>query len=197
MNTQQNKQTPPTAGQPGVAGQAGTSLPMINELASVIIGCVLASPKVSDEYKELTRKEMDKFENFDVVMKQNTADEVHIAVPCFPELDVKMADLSEEEMAAIAGGEVGLIGTAVLALGSTLGAIGLAAGITGGATTVAGMALGATIGSVVAGAAIVGAIGVMGATAVAAAGVGIGLGVAMGIGAMDGGVGSVRIGLVS
>jgi len=152
MNTQPNRQTPPppAPARRACRARAGTSLPMVNELASILIGCVLVSPDVSDEQKELTRKQMNEFENFDVVMKQNTADEVHIAVPCFPELDVEMENLSEEQMAAIAGGEVGLIGSMVFAVGTALGAVGFAAGISGGAMSIGGMALGATIGSVVA-----------------------------------------------
>lgn len=198
MNTQQATPPPSSHGPMRDSARAGTSLPLINELASIVIGCVLTSPDVSEEHKKLTRKQMDSFENFDVVLKQNTAGEVNIVVPSFPELDVEMEDLTEEQMAAIAGGEVGIIGSIVFALGSALGAVGAAAGITGGATTVAGMALGATIGSVVAGAAIVGGLGAVGAIAVGATVAAVGVGTAFALGAFgSASSGSVNVGIAS
>lgn len=197
MNTQPaTPPPPPHSVPPRGSARAGTSLPLANELASVIIGCVLTSPDVSAEHKKLTRRQMDSFENFDVVLKQNTADEVNIVVPSFPELDVEMENLSEEQLTAIAGGEVGIIGGIVFALGSTLGAVGFAAGISGGAMSIGGMALGATIGSVVAGAAIVGSVGAIGAIAIGATAAAIGVGAAIMTGALDMS-GPVNVGLAS
>ncbi len=193
---------------PGPGGnqmaRPGRSVPLLNEIASIVIGLVLTSPDVSEEDKAAARKDMASLENLDIVYKQNTADELNVVVPYFPELDVVMRSMTEEELEQLSGGDI--IASVVFLVSGTLASIGFACGFSGlgavgiaAATTVGGFALGGTLGAVAAGAAIVGAVGGIAAGVVAVVGAAAGVGIAAGLGAFSGsGSGApVNIGLAS
>jgi len=121
---------------------------LINEIAAIGLGCILTSPDISSEDKGLIRKELARFEKLEVIYKQNTADELNIVVPEFPEFDDqmrKLQPLSKEEMRQIAGGEIfltpGIISTITGVL-ATIGGTMLSVG------TVATLANGVVVGSV-------------------------------------------------
>ena len=167
----------------------GYSAPLINEIAAIGLGCILTSSDISSEDKGLIRKELARFEKLEVIYKQNTADELNIVVPEFPEFDDqmrKLQPLSKEEMRQIAGGEIfltpGIISTITGVL-ATIGGTMLSVG------TVATLANGVVVGSVSAVAAGVAALGLVAGTAFGAAAVvatGIGVGIAGAMGAFDG-----------
>ena len=180
----------------------GLSVPLMNEIASIVIGLVLTSPDVSEEDKAAARKDMASLENFDIVYEQNTADELNVVVPYFPELDVVMRSMTEEELEQLSGGDI--IASVIFLVTGSLASIGFACGFSGlgaagiaAATTVGGFALGGTLGAVVAGAAIVGAVGGIAAGVIAVVGTAAGVGIAAGLGAFSSGSSSpVNIGLV-
>ncbi len=173
----------------------GIHLPCINEMAAVVIGCVLTSPKTSQEDKESTRELISSLETVDVVYQQNTADELNIVVPDFPEFMEKLRPLTQEQLAHISGGFeiiVALFFTfADTAIGCALGSIGVALGV-GAGITLSGTTL--YLGSsVLTGMAVVGGITALAVTS--AVGVGISLGVAT-RSAREGPVGPVSVAVV-
>jgi len=206
METQPTQQSSHKEGMKAQS-KAGTFLPPCNELASVLIGAVLASREGGDELRQAqaaVRRQLDAFERFDVVCKQNTADELHIAVPCYDAFDDGMKaarKLSDQELRQIAGGELSITPS----IGIAIGKIGLIAGfgfsVSVGAAGLTGAVTGVSVGAVAGGIFVVSmmaALPVVAAVAGAGAIAGIGVGIAAGMGAFDGGSSSaVNINIAS
>jgi len=151
--------------------QGSVRLTPVNELVAVMIGADMTDESVPEKDKTALKEMLGRFENVNVVYQQNTADEMNIVVPEFPEFDRALQEmrLSEEELEQVVGGEGAL---AVILIG--LGAVG--AGFAGifGATVGGGaaVALGVTVITTA-------ALGIAGAVA------GVGVGIAAGVGAFD------------
>ncbi|MDD9807465.1 MAG: hypothetical protein OXU34_04225 [Gammaproteobacteria bacterium] len=151
--------------------QGSIQLTPVNELVAVLIGADMTDKSVPMEDKAALKELMDRFEKVNVAYPQNTANEMNIVVPQFPDFDKALDEmhLSEEELEQVVGGE-GVI--AIILLG--LGAIG--AGVAG--------IFGATVGGTAAVAIGVTVIAVS-ALAVAGAVTGVGVGIAAGVGAFS------------
>ena len=151
--------------------QGNIRLTPVNELVAVLIGADMTDKSVLAKDKAALKELMDRFEKVNVVYPQNTANEVNIVVPEFPEFDkaLRQMHLSEEELEQVVGGEGAL---AIILRG--LGAIG--AGVAG--------IFGATVGGTAAVAIGVTVIAVS-ALAVAGAVTGVGVGIAAGVGAFS------------
>lgn len=163
--------------------KAGVHLPLVNEIAAVAIGCGLANPHADPSFKAVVEKNMAALEEanskISLVYAQNTAGELNVVVPDFPEIDAAIGRMSEEDLAQVAGGELFIGGIVAFVLGSIGASIGI------GSVSLA-FGVGASIGAVVAGAAIVG--GTIGA-GIAGIGTAIGLGVTTGNRGSEGGGG--------
>ncbi len=166
--------------------RARVELPATNELAAVMIGCDMTDSNVNMKDKAALKKLMASFEKVEVVYKQNTADELNIVVPDFPEFDRALQEmhLPEEQLESIVGGEGGLVvlGTILTLIGSLGASTAAIFGVTVGGTA-----------SVVVGAAVltIGAVGIAGAVTA------VGLGVAAGVGVQFGSSNEVNVGLAS
>ena len=175
----------------------GVSIPLSNEIAAVFIGQGLTHPDTTPEGRAEAEKKLAQFENFKVVYEQNTADEMNIVVPYFPELEREIEKITEEQLEEIAGGEifisVGVIGLFFAKLGVMLGVGYTIVGVgIGGATA------GAALTSVLAGVAAVGIIAANITLAVGAVATGLGVGVAAGLGHFgSSGSGAVSVNLAS
>jgi len=138
-------------------------------------------PDTTPEARAEAEKCLAQFENFKVVYAQNTADEMNVVVPYFPDLECEIEKITEEQLEEIAGGElvifVGSVGTFFAKLGIMLG---VGSGIFGAYVSVA------KVTSVVAGVVAVGLIAGNITGAVAAVGTGLGVGIAAAVGAFDG-----------
>lgn len=205
METQSLQQ--PAQGKEGVKvrPKAGIFLPLCNEFASILIGMGLTSREGGEELRraqDAVRKQLGSFERFDVVYKQNTADELHIAVPCYDEFDEvveQVQQLPDKVMRQIAGGELIICS----AIGIAIGKIGLAAGLgasfsvgmAGLTGTITGVSLGAVAGGIFVVSMMV-ATPIMATVMAAGAAAGIGVGIATAVGAFDGGQ-AVNIGHAS
>lgn len=167
----------------GVGVHTHPQLPPCNEMMAVLIGSGLTSPEVPVSSKNSLKDFLGRYEGVDIVYKQNTADEVNIALPCFPEFDKyhEESALSDEELAMVSGGEVVALLTLFF---MTVGAI-VAAKI-GLGMVVKSVAIGIGIGVSVAVAAGA-ALGIAGVTAA------VGVGIAAGAGAFDPGAGPVNV----
>jgi len=159
----------------------GISIPLSNEIAAVFIGEGLTHPDTKPEARAEAEEKLAQFENFKVVYAQNTADEMNVVVPYFPELECELEKITEEQLDEIAGGEivlfVGPVGIFFAKIGVFLGVGSLSVGVCAAATT--GLT---TVSTVVAGVAafsalVGGAAGVIGG---AIAGVGVGIAAAVG-----------------
>jgi len=164
----------------------GISVPMVNEMAAVVIGRALSDPGARPELEEAMLKSLASVDNLEVVYKQNTADELNIVVPDFPDFSTALRKLKENELAAIHGGEIfgALSGMTLSWIGCQVG-IGL---IFGTGLTLGGTVIGATSAATFAGALVVAGmlampsgLGVIGATVAS----GIGVGIAAGLGAFN------------
>jgi len=162
---------------------AGVHLPLVNEIAAITIGCGLTSPHADSSFKAAVEKNVAALAASDskvrLVYAQNTPGELNVVVPDFPEIDKAVAQMSEEDLAQVAGGELFIGGIIAFALGSIgatigIGSVSLAAGV------------GASLSAVIAGAVIVG--GAVGA-GIAGVGTAIGLGVKTGHTGSEGGAG--------
>lgn len=165
-------------------------VPMINEIAAVVIGRALSDPDAGPELEEAMLKSLASIDNLKIVYRQNTADELNIVVPDFPDFSIALQRLKENELAGIHGGEIfGALSGALT--GMTLSWIGCQVGIGlifGTGLTLGGTVIGATSAATFAGALVVAGmiampigLSVIGATAAA----GIGVGIAAGVGAFN------------
>jgi len=199
MDTQ-SVNSPRGGGAKPLQTKPGVSIPLSNEIAAVLVGQGLTHPDTTPEGRAEAEKRLSQFENFKVVYAQNTADELNVVVPYFPELECEIEKITEKQLEEIAGGEimisVGTVGLffakigAMLSVGSGSVFVGLAAlGSSTGAM--------ATLTGVLAGAAAVGLVAGNIALGVAAVGTGVGVGIAAAVGAFDGGGGSVNVGHAS
>ncbi len=204
MNTQANERPSGGGGGGGLQTKPRVSLPLSNEIAAVFVGRSLTHPDTTPEKRAKVEEQLASFEKFEVVYQQNTADEMNIVVPYFPEYDAEMVRMTKEELEQIAGGEffvvVGAIGGFFATIGSALG-VGSFAAVT---TTVAGVGVIATGGiatasaiaaGLAASALVVGAS--LAATAVVGSAIGVGIAAAAGAFGGGGGGGDVGIGLAS
>lgn len=143
--------------------QGRIQLSPVNELVAVLIGADMTDESVPMENKTALKEMMGRFEKVNVVYQQNTANEVNIVVPEFPEFDKALQEmrLSEEELEQVVGGE-GVIAVILIALGVigstvagvfTAKAIGATAAVAIGVAVVAIAAtgIGVAVGGVVAG----------------------------------------------
>lgn len=205
METQSLQQPPQGKERMKAQSSAGISLPLCNEFASILIGMGLTSREGGEEFRQAqdaVRKQLDSFERFDVVYKQNTADELHIAVPCYDEFDEVMKEvqqLPDKDLYQMAGGEIIICS----AIGIAIGKIGIAAGlgfsVSVGAAGLTGAVTGVSLGAVAGGIFVVSmmvATPIMAAVMAAGAAAGIGVGIATAVGAFDGGQ-AVNIGHAS
>lgn len=87
-----------------------------------------------------------------VRLVQNTADTVHVVLPCYDGFDKSFSDLTDEQLQAISGG--GIIITILFATGGALAAVGGAVGAGASALAVGAAVVGA--GAVAATAAVAG-----------------------------------------
>jgi len=184
MNTQPT--TNPHTG--GVQTKPGVSIPLSNEIAAVFLGRGLTHPETKPEARAEAERRLTTFDKFKVVYAQNTADEMNIVVPCFPDLECEMEKIPEQQLEEIAGGEIFLI--SVGSVGLFFAKIGAMLSVGAGsiwigtvASTGAIVSLGGVMAGVAASALVVGA-GLIGAATVAT---GLGVGIAAAVGAFDGG----------
>lgn len=206
METQPLQQ--PARDAEGVKAQsrAGISLPLCNELSSILIGMALTSREGGEELRQAqdaVRKRLDSFEKFDVVFRRNTADEIHIAVPCYDEFDEMMKEvekLPDSDLRQVSGGEIIICS----AIGIAIGKIGLAAGlgfsVSVGAAGLTGAITGVSLGAVAGGIFVVSmmvAMPVMAVAIGAGAAAGVGIGIASAVGAYDGNSQAVSVNLAS
>lgn len=157
----------------------GISLPLVNELAAVHLGICLANPESKAKVENEIVK---KFENLDVVCKQNTADTVNIVVPDFECIEELSTVLSESDLEQVSGGE-GIIAGIIAFIGSIGAALGVGSGVT---LIVSG---GAVIGTSVAVSSFIAGAGMLALSTAIGVSVGttVGLGIAHGLGALGGG----------
>ncbi|MDD9807561.1 MAG: hypothetical protein OXU34_04725 [Gammaproteobacteria bacterium] len=162
---------------------AGVHLPLVNEIAAVTIGCGLVHPDADPSFKAAVEKNVAALDASDskvsLAYVQNTPGELNIVVPDFPEIDEAIGQMSEEDLAHVAGGELFIAGLIAFALGSIGATIGI------GSVSLA-VGVGASLSAVIAGAVIVG--GTVGA-GIAGIGTAIGLGVKTGHTGSEGGAG--------
>ena len=163
-------------------------VPMVNEIAAVVIGRALSDPDAGSELEEAMLKSLSSVDNLEVVYQQNTADELNIVVPDYPDFSMALRKLKESELTGIHGGEIfgALTGVTLSWIGCQVG-IGL---IFGTGLTLGGTVIGATSAATFAGALVVAGmiampigIGVIGATVAT----GLGVGIAAGVGAFNSG----------
>jgi len=179
----------------------GVSIPLSNEIAAVLVGQGLTHPDTTPEGRAEAEKRLSQFDKFKVVYAQNTADEMNVVVPYFPELECEIEKITEKQLEEIAGGEVMIsVGT----VGLFFAKIGAMLSVGTGSVFVVFAALGsstgamATLTGVLAGVAAVGLVAGAVTGAVAAVGTGVGVGIAAAVGAFDGGGGSsVNVGHAS
>jgi len=168
----------------GVRTRPGVSIPLSNEIAAVFLGRSLAHPDTLPKARAEAEKRLAQFENFNVTYAQNTADELNVVVPDFPDWDHKIDQITEEQLAEIAGGElfvtVGVVGAFFAKIGIMLS---VGSGILGTGAAGASIASASAIAAGVAASALVVGAGVLGTSVVAT---GLGVGIAAGLGAFDG-----------
>jgi len=165
-------------------------LPTCNEMVAVLVGSDLVDSGVPESNKAALRKYLAGFEGIDVVYKQNTADEVNIVVPEYPAFDKWLAEMDEEQLQSIVGGEGIIAGIiSLIAVGLTTLGAAVAMKVTGLAVTgVVGAVIGTAIVSTVAG-----AVGF----SILCVAAGVGVGIAAGVGAFDGNANPVTVTLAS
>lgn len=165
---------------------------MANEIAAIYIGCGLTSPEADPKFKAALEDCLPRLENVDVVYKQNTASEVNVVVPDFPQYDNELRQLTEEQMQKITGGAFEIVGVVGVIGGigvMLIGAKGVTAvGAAGAVATVTlfGTTIGVNAAAVAAGALAAGLAVSTGLVAAAAAGGAVALGIAAGAGAFSG-----------
>ncbi len=196
MNTQANERP---SGGGGLQTKPRISLPLTNEIAAVFVGRSLVHPDTAPEKRAEVEKQLASFEKFEVVYQQNTADEMNIVVPEFPELDVEIQRLTEAQLSQLSGGDI-VFAFLSSAVGLAIGSIGVSLGV--GSIMVGGTAASATfatIGAVAAGLAACALVVGTGLAGAAVVGTSIGVGIAAATGAFGGGAGGgsdVGVGLV-
>ncbi len=175
------------------------TLPLINELAAIYLGAAKVSPEADSEFKTFLNENLNQFKDFNVIYKQNTANEVNVVVPDYLMLESQeFLVMTNSQLEKISGGAfeiavfLGGLGAA-LGVGTIITSASGAAVVGVVATGVGGVTIGYGIASVAAGAAVI-AAGVIAGGAVLA---GVGVGVAAGLGAFNsGGSGPISVGLV-
>lgn len=189
MNTQPTNN--PRGGERGLKSlqtKPGISIPLSNEIAAVFIGQGLTHPDTKPEARAEAEGKLAQFENFKVVYAQNTADEMNVVVPYFPELECELEKITEKQLQEIAGGEIaislGVVGLFFAKIGAMLGVGATTSVFMVGATT-AGLVTYGTVTGVMAGVAAVGLVAGTIAGAVAAVGTGVGVGIAAAVGAFN------------
>lgn len=143
--------------------QGRIQLSPVNELVAVLIGADMTDESVPMEDKTALKEMMGRFEKVNVVYQQNTANEVNIVVPEFPEFDKALQEmrLSEEELEQVVGGEgviaviltlLGVIGAGVAGVvGAKVGAtaaIAIGVAVVAAATAGIGLAVGGVVGGI-------------------------------------------------
>lgn len=156
-------------------------LPACNELVAVLIGYDMSEPEVPVSDKAALKEFLGRFEGVDIVYKQNTADEINIVVPEFPEFDkwLSAMEMDEEYLEYIVGGE-GIVAGIIALVSVGLTTIGAAV-----AMKVAGAAVGGVTAAVI-GATVISSVGAAVGVTVLATVAGIGVGIAAGCGAFTG-----------
>jgi len=202
MEKQPMKQ-PSMGGVRSLQTMPGVSIPLSNEIAAVLVGQGLTHPDTTPEGRAEAEKRLSQLDKFKVVYAQNTADEMNVVVPYFPDLECKIEKITEEQLEEIAGGElfisVGTVGLFFAKIGLMLGVSG---GAAGGIVTVTGASIGlfsgasAALGCVMAGVAASALVVGAGLAGAAIVGTGVGVGIAAGVGAFGGG-GGVSVGHAS
>jgi len=195
MNAQSMNNPRGGEGAKSLKTRPGISIPLSNEIAAVFIGQGLTHPDTTPEGRAEAEKRLSQFENFKVVYAQNTADEMNVVVPYFPELECELEKITEEQLEEVAGGEivlfVGPVGIFFAKIGVMVGVGSLSVGVCAAATT--GLT---TVSTVVAGVAAFSAVVGAAAGVIGGAIAGVGVGIAAAVGAFDGG-GSVSVGHAS
>ena len=79
-------------------------IPAMNEVAAAL-----------DAGKTFTDRGASLADEVDVRLAQNTADTVHVVLPCYASFDTSYSDLTDEQLQAISGGEI--IVTILFAIG--------------------------------------------------------------------------------
>jgi len=161
-------------------------IPLFNEVAAIYIGGGLTNPNADPKFKAALEEYLPRLENVNVVYKQNTADELNVVVPSFPQYDSELQRLTEDQIEKITGGAfeiVGIVGI-VGGLGVMLiGAKGVTAiGAAGSIATVTlfGTTIGVNAAAVAAGATACGLAAAAGLVAIAGVSAAVGLGLAAG-----------------
>jgi len=198
MNTQSTNT--PRGGRESLQTRPGVSIPLSNEIAAVIIGQGLTHPDTTPEARAEAEGKLAQFDKFKVVYKQNTADEMNVVVPHFPELERELEKITEKQLEEIAGGEIaislGAVGLFFAKIGAMLGAGSVTSVFMVGATT-AGMVTYGTVTGVMAGVAAVGLVAGTITGVVAGAAAGVGVGIAAAVGAFDSSSSTVNVGHAS
>ncbi|MDD9806073.1 MAG: hypothetical protein OXU44_03880 [Gammaproteobacteria bacterium] len=180
-----------------VGAKTGFEIPLFNEVAAIYIGCGLTSPEADPKFKAALEDCLPRLEKVDVVYKQNTANEVNIVVPSFPQYDGELQRLTEQQIEKITGGAFEIVGIVGIVGGigvMLIGAGGVTAvGATGSVASVMlfGTVIGVNAAAVAAGAAAVGLAAGAGIVAAAVVSTAVGLGIAAGAGAFNSGPVSV------
>ena len=178
----------------------GVSIPLSNEIAAVIIGQSLTHPDTTPEARAEAEEKLTQFENFKVVYAQNTADEMNVVVPYFPELECELERITEKQLEEIAGGEilisVGTVGLFFAKIGAMLG-VGTGSVFVGFAALGSSTGAMATLTGVMAGVAAVGLVAGTITGVVGGAAAGVGVGIAAAVGAFDSSSSTVNVGHAS
>ena len=140
-------------------------IPAMNEVVAALLAGTCAGDQdfraelQKDAKKTFTDRGVPLADGIAVRLVQNTADTVHVALPCYESFDQSFSDLTDEQLRAISGGEI--IVTIIFAIGGALTAIGTAVGAGASALAVGAgvVAAGAGAGVVASGAAIAGVAG--------------------------------------
>jgi len=109
-------------------------IPLFNEVAAIYIGHGLTNPNADPKFKAALEEYLPRLENVDVVYKQNTADELNVVVPSFPQYDSELQRLTEDQIEKITGGAFEIVG--IVGIVGGLGVIGLMRDIHSGNTKV-------------------------------------------------------------
>ncbi len=157
-------------------------LPAVNELVASVVAA--AYQRDADLRTTLQTDPKKVFSDMGITMREeitmrsvvNTADTVHVVLPCYDSFDEVFASLTDRQLKSIAGGDI--IGGAIACIGLVLGTIGGVVLGGGSLAAAAGYVGCITVGAIV--------VGIATSTTMAAVGVGI----AAGLGAFDGGGGS-------
>ncbi len=108
-----------------------TRIPAMNEVAAALLAdtCRRDENFRAELQKDVRKTFADRgvllADGMNVRLVQNTADTVHVALPCYDSFDRSFSDLTDEQLRAISGGEI--IVTILFAIGGALTAVGAGA----------------------------------------------------------------------